>query len=671
MLPLSLGVPLAIVSVIGLLMNGYILLVVILTKQISANNLLLLHLGLVDTLLCFLFLLFSLPSIARPGSWLITAETPCNLHGLLLILLHPVALWTVCGLNCDRFYAIAAPLHYGTLVNTRKVILGLGCGWLVAILLCIPPFVNIAPFRYNPELGACTPDFALSGSLWYAVAYTFITFILPGVLIVGCNIKVLMIARYHRHRIASAIYEVTLSAQVTITHQRNPFFVPTVTAPSAGGPKFRSRSPVSSVLQLVGSFFILYVPYYVVILWQSIAGFVYDNKPGEAGVNQHLAATAAVLLTCSSPVNGLLYGLKSKVMRKTFQNYWRKQMSKNQMNHEIQARTPSTCGSRRPSLTPLGFLTRPALQRRLSETLINIDRNGDGSGKPQMKRIASELAWRPIGFNGGLDSPTAPQRGSIPHTSSCNTLQVPKVDNEVATVADQELYLSLKNSFRATIKSGPNPRTAHNSFVSTAKPVLSTANLLLHKVLRLEHAQSNGESYQNLKKLPVQMSPARRSPRILITRAFSEESDKTPSGPGSPAKEKLHRQYSSSCTLLERKWKMVKYQDEETRESDSESDSRKPDSSTASNSTTVSETSCRRYSSLEEHTSLGREAFGGADAEPAEEQLLLSWPTTRKKFGAISRQRKFNGNNSILGHHRNLRPNPLYSDRSEEPEVIL
>uniref|UniRef100_A0A1B0CAH5 G-protein coupled receptors family 1 profile domain-containing protein n=1 Tax=Lutzomyia longipalpis TaxID=7200 RepID=A0A1B0CAH5_LUTLO len=436
--------------------------------------------------------------------------------------------------------------------------------------------------------------------------------------------------------------------------------------PSAGGPKFRSRSPVSSVLQLVGSFFILYVPYYVVILWQGVAGFMYNTHAVDVRVNKHLAVTAAVLLTCSSPVNGLLYGLKSKVMRKTFQNYWRKQMSKNQMNHEIQARTPSTCGSRRPSLTPLGFLVRPALQRRLSETLINLDRGGE-SGKPQMKRIASELAWRPMGFNGGLDSPTAPQRDTIPHTSSCNTLQVPKVDNEVATVADQELYLSLKNSFRGSGKSTINPR-AHNTLVSSTKPVLSTANLLLHKVLRLEHSQANGESYRNMKKLPTQMSPARRSPRILITRAFSEESDKTPSGPGSPAKEKLHRQYSSSCTLLERKWKMVKYQDEEGRESDSESDSRKPDSSTASNSTTVSEASCRRYSSLEEHTSLGKEAFG--DAEPAEEQLLLSWPTTRKKFGAISRQRKFNGNNSFLGH-RGLRPNPLYSDRSEEPEVVL
>lgn len=81
-----------------------------------------------------------------------------------------------------------------------------------------------------------------------------------------------MIARYHRHRIASAIYEVTLSAQVTITHQRNPFFVPTVTSPNSGGPRVRSRSAVYSVFQIVGSFLCLYSPYYIIILWESTLG---------------------------------------------------------------------------------------------------------------------------------------------------------------------------------------------------------------------------------------------------------------------------------------------------------------------------------------------------------------------------------------------------------------
>lgn len=85
----------------------------------SANNLLLLHLGAVDTLLGILFLSFSVPGLTR-GGWL-SGGVPCVIHGFLFTLLHPLVLWTICGLNCDRYYAIAAPLHYGHLVSPKKV----------------------------------------------------------------------------------------------------------------------------------------------------------------------------------------------------------------------------------------------------------------------------------------------------------------------------------------------------------------------------------------------------------------------------------------------------------------------------------------------------------------------------------------------------------------------
>lgn len=202
-----------------------------------------------------------------------------------------------------------------------------------------------------------------------------------------------MIARYHRHRIASAIYEVTLSAQVTITHQRNPFFVPTVTAPSAGGPKFRGRNAISTVLQLLISFLLLYLPYYSVILWEASASTLL--KPTIPKIHPHIFTLASTLLTCSPPINGFLYGVKSKTLRKTFQNYWRKKISKSEVNQEIQARTPSTCGSRRPSLTPLGFFCKPTIQRRLSEAILDVHKAVSSPTRPKMKRIASELTWRP------------------------------------------------------------------------------------------------------------------------------------------------------------------------------------------------------------------------------------------------------------------------------------
>lgn len=173
-----------------------------------------------------LFLIFSLPSIAKSDG-AVVFEAICSVHGFLLTLMHPIALWTICCLNCDRYYAIAAPLHYSAIVNTKKVqdktelnwkfmrksnfgfffhrfffekkiflffllkvLTGLICGWLVAFLLCIPPLFHIAPYRYNTDLGICAPHFEMSGTLWYALVFTLITLIIPSILIIGCNIRV-------------------------------------------------------------------------------------------------------------------------------------------------------------------------------------------------------------------------------------------------------------------------------------------------------------------------------------------------------------------------------------------------------------------------------------------------------------------------------------------------
>ena len=70
------------------------------------------------------------------------------------------------------------------------MIIGLGFGWILAIVLSIPPFFGIAPFKYGPHLGGCAPDFTVYGSLWYGITFTFVTLLLPGIIIVGCNLKV-------------------------------------------------------------------------------------------------------------------------------------------------------------------------------------------------------------------------------------------------------------------------------------------------------------------------------------------------------------------------------------------------------------------------------------------------------------------------------------------------
>ncbi|XP_071576030.1 uncharacterized protein [Temnothorax nylanderi] len=404
--PWPFGVFLILVSTLGLLLNGYVLLVVLgLNKQTqqqqTSNTLLLIHLGAVETAVCLILLIFATGPWPVAGTW-------CVLHGFLLALLHPVALWTVTGLNCDRYYAIAAPLHYAALVSPRRVIVGLAASWTGALLLCLPPFSGLVPpYKYSPGLGCCAPDFGNgSAAALYGAVYAILGLGLPAVLVTVCNLRVLGIARYHRHRIASAIYEVTLSAQVTITHQRNPFFVPTVTAPSAGGPP-RFHSAASTVMQLVGSLYLLYFPYCGLILWEACG----------AG-NQHrlhaypkLVSLASLLLACSPPINGLLYGLKSQTLRRSVQNYWRKKATKSELQQEIQARTPSVAGSRRPSGSGnASFFPFPPLQRRLSEALLALGSCRTGAG----------FESNNLGF----------QRGRLQPAASCNTLRVPTAESE-------------------------------------------------------------------------------------------------------------------------------------------------------------------------------------------------------------------------------------------------
>lgn len=417
-----------------------------------------------------------------------------------------------------------------------------------------------------------------------------------------------MIARYHRHRIASAIYEVTLSAQVTITHQRNPFFVPIVTAPASGGPKFRGRSAIYTVLQMLGSFLLLYLPYYVAILWEASSSLMVQAKLSK--IHPHFFTIASTLLTCTPPVNGFLYGVKNKALQKTFQNYWRKKLTKSEVNHEIQARTPSTCGSRRPSLTPLGFFSKPTIQRRLSEALLDMQKVVGGTQRGSIKRISSELTWRPNSTT-ALNFPACEDtRVRLSQTTSCNTLQVPNTDSDdVSFITDDDICRKVPME---------TPLHAKNS-----------STHLLHRIFGTEAAEQKNKKAAAMKNV-LEGTP-KRSPRILITRAYSEDSDKTHSHPGSPAKDSITKRHSTSATtLLERKWRQLRCRDDETEceNGHCSSSTTKPllDDNSGNNRSSDSSDASEIYMAIDETIHIESTNAEGAN----EEQLLLSWSARKK-----------------------------------------
>ncbi|KAH7955618.1 hypothetical protein HPB52_001902 [Rhipicephalus sanguineus] len=207
-------------ATVGLVLNAYILVVLFWQRQFrTANSLLLLHLAFVDSVFCLLVLTSNAVFGGLSASAeVIDASGACYVQGVLWAVVPAVAVWTLCGLSCDRYAAIASPLHYSRLVNTRRTCAFLGVSWIVAAGAAVPPLVGVCPYSYGPSRCVCVAACAGSGAdlqapasspvgLGYALSYVWLALVFPASLIAASNLQVLLIARTHRHRIVAAIYE--------------------------------------------------------------------------------------------------------------------------------------------------------------------------------------------------------------------------------------------------------------------------------------------------------------------------------------------------------------------------------------------------------------------------------------------------------------------------------
>lgn len=114
--------------------------------------------------------------------------------------------------------------------------------------------------------------------------------------------------------------------------------------------------------------------------------------------------------------------------------------------------------------------------------------------------------------------------------------KVPTHTKEVLTITEDGIYFKAQHRSTSPVKN-------------------VTTNAILQKLLGLDQR----EKLQ--KALPMQedlFKTSKKSPRILITRAFSEESEKR-SNPNTPNKELSKAHSSSATTLLDKKWKHLRY----------------------------------------------------------------------------------------------------------------
>ncbi|XP_076045743.1 uncharacterized protein LOC143027985 [Oratosquilla oratoria] len=379
-------------------------------------------------------------------------DTLCQAYGFLLVMIHTAGVWMVVGFHVDKFCAIAAPLRYNQLATRRRVMSLSAAVWVLALLVAIPPLVAKTYGYAFAAGGACLPRWHGRGALPYAVTLTLVTVFLPAALLMAVNGRILVIARHHNHRIFSAIFEVMMSAQATVTHQKNPFDLP---------PPRKKQKSAWTIIEQLAVFVLSYCPYFGVVLWESTRG---------VPANKHYVVFGAGLLLVSPLTNAFIYGVKYKSIRQAFRNYLRKKISKTEVKHEIQARIPSAQNSRRPSFSSLPF--QQTLQRRMSDYLLQ-DKLLNITANSKLVRRSSDLSWHP------LDSATpSPTRLRRPFDIPTQSLKAASTGDCNLSLPSFESHSPLASSACASnFLTVPTFEVARNYYVSQQRVRLSISSM--------------------------------------------------------------------------------------------------------------------------------------------------------------------------------------------------
>ena len=337
----------------------------------------------------------------------------CRIYGGLFSMLNLSCVWLVVGLHCDKYCAIATPLKYNQIVTKRKIIVYSITVWCTAFVSSLLLAVLAPAFRYIG--GVCLPVWQNEGEIVFTACLGVLLIVFPATLLILVNGKILLIARQHQHRIFGAIFEVMMSAQATVTQQRNPFDIP----------KMKQKS-VWAICEQMIVFAFCYCPVLFYMFLDCIILYPLSDL---------LAVMLVGTLLLAPILNSFIYGVKSATVKKIVSNYLRKKISKSAMKCEIQARIPSAANSRRPSISStLGFpAIHKSLQRRMSDYFNPCNFNDIDFRRT---RRSSDLSWHPLEdgtptssrLRDPLDIELSPDWNSPNATSASQYLAVPSFD---------------------------------------------------------------------------------------------------------------------------------------------------------------------------------------------------------------------------------------------------
>ena len=250
----------------------------------TISNMIIANLSLTDVL----FSVFVAPINAFYWSQadLLPSAIPCHVSGVGAILFGLCSIYTLVFVSIERFLATNYPLRHRNSFGVKAVKYGLVTVWIWSGVLCAIAF-GISRYTYIDSFFHCIPDWG--NSLLYTLGILFSGNVIPLVILIYCNVRVLKII--HRRRKIQTKPESAGSIQTHNAHHQ------------------REKRVSLIIVAVISIFIFCWTPYSTAMICLAVDGCALPKE----------FMSAAVVMTISNgSFNPIIYGVMNKNFRAAF-----------------------------------------------------------------------------------------------------------------------------------------------------------------------------------------------------------------------------------------------------------------------------------------------------------------------------------------------------------------
>uniref|UniRef100_A0A2C9KJT3 G-protein coupled receptors family 1 profile domain-containing protein n=1 Tax=Biomphalaria glabrata TaxID=6526 RepID=A0A2C9KJT3_BIOGL len=296
------GACLVVISVLGASFNTFMIIAIVPNRRLrTVRNILLVHLGGVGLLSSVFTTLYPAISMFH-GEWV--GGTPmCQAYAYVTSVFTSVSVWTIAALSWDKYQTIASPLHHSLTATLQKMLPCFAVFWGCGLVLSLPPLFGANEYALHKPMAICGVKFSSTDGRWYTCVLLCLSFIFPFCLMIYCYAHIFRIARTQSSRIAATMLRMVSVIQAPIA--------PTTQSSLS----LRGTKAMGTILQLIGSFVLTYLPYSIIIIYEVIFA---------VKANTFFVSIATTLFQAAPFIHAAIYGIRNQILRTSFYRYARR-----------------------------------------------------------------------------------------------------------------------------------------------------------------------------------------------------------------------------------------------------------------------------------------------------------------------------------------------------------